>query len=67
MCCLQTSELTKTIDKICESFQCKAVQGMLSHQLQHNRIDGEKTIIQNPTEKQRYVGCAFCFMHICVR
>ena len=26
---------------------------MLSHQLQQNRIDGEKTIIQNPSEAQR--------------
>merc|ERR1712203_115439 len=29
------------------------VEGMLSHQLEQNRIDGEKTIIQNPTEAQR--------------
>lgn len=26
---------------------------MLSHQLEQNRIDGEKTIIQNPSEAQR--------------
>ena len=29
------------------------VEGMLSHQLEQNRIDGEKTIIQNPSEAQR--------------
>ena len=28
-------------------------QGMLSHQLKRNVIDGEKAIIQNPTEQQR--------------
>ena len=28
---------------------------MLSHQLQKDRIDGEKSIIQNPNEQQRYV------------
>lgn len=26
---------------------------MLSHQLKQNKIDGEKTIIQNPNEAQR--------------
>merc|ERR1711892_1636016 len=31
----------------------KAVEGMLSHQLEQNKIDGEKTIIQNPSEAQR--------------
>lgn len=30
------------------------VSGMLSHQLKQFRIDGEKSIIQNPTEAQRY-------------
>lgn len=28
--------------------------GMLSHQLKQHVIDGEKTIIQNPTDQQRY-------------
>lgn len=28
---------------------------MLSHQLKQHVIDGEKTIIQNPTDQQRYV------------
>lgn len=34
---------------------------MLSHQLEQNRIDGEKTIIQNPNEAQRkeYEKCTF--------
>ena len=30
--------------------------GMLSHQLKQHVIDGEKSIIQNPTELQRFVG-----------
>merc|ERR1711862_445328 len=42
-----------TVQKVAESFECKPVEGMLSHQLQQNIIDGEKTIIQNPTEAQR--------------
>lgn len=30
------------------------VAGMLSHQLKQHVIDGEKTIIQNPTDQQKY-------------
>jgi len=29
------------------------VEGMLSYQMEKDTIDGKKTIIQNPTEKQR--------------
>lgn len=39
--------------KVAESFQCKPIEGMLSHQLKQGKIDGEKTIIQNPNEAQR--------------
>merc|ERR1711971_739607 len=51
--CNETYEVTETVSKIAESFDCKPVEGMLSHQLEQNRIDGEKTIIQNPSEAQR--------------
>jgi len=49
----ETYEITETVTKIAESFDCKPVEGMLSHQLEQNRIDGEKTIIQAPSEAQR--------------
>jgi len=49
----ETYQVTETVSKIAESFDCKPVEGMLSHQLEQNRIDGEKTIIQNPSEAQR--------------
>jgi len=49
----ETYEITDTVTKIAEAFDCKPVEGMLSHQLEQNRIDGEKTIIQNPSEAQR--------------
>lgn len=49
----ETYAVTDTVDKIAESFGCKPIEGMLSHQLEQNRIDGEKTVIQNPTEAQR--------------
>merc|ERR1711920_722370 len=49
----ETYVVTDTVQKVAESFECKPVEGMLSHQLSQNVIDGEKTIIQNPTEAQR--------------
>merc|ERR1712240_204788 len=49
----ENTEVTETVNKIGEAFECKPVEGMLSHQLEQNRIDGEKTIIQNPSEAQR--------------
>eukprot|EP00794_Sanderia_malayensis_P017632 gene17632-19386_t len=45
--------VTDSIQKVAESFKCKPVEGMLSHQLIRNRIDGDKTIIQNPNEQQK--------------
>ena len=42
----QTYTITETVQKIAESYDCKPIEGMLSHQLEQNRIDGEKTIIQ---------------------
>lgn len=45
--------VTDAIQKVAESYNCKPISGMLSHQLKQFRIDGEKSIIQNPTEAQR--------------
>lgn len=45
--------VTDTITKIAKTYKCKPIEGMLSFQLQKGRIDGEKTIIQNPTDAQR--------------
>lgn len=49
----QNFAVTDTVTKIAEVYKCKPVEGMLSFQLQQGRIDGEKNIIQNPTEAQR--------------
>ena len=46
--------MTEAIQKVAESFKCKPVQDILSHQLKQHVIDGEKTIIQNPTEEQKF-------------
>lgn len=48
-----TYTITDTVQKVCKEFDCKPVEGMLSYQLSQFRIDGQKTIIQNPTEAQR--------------
>jgi len=47
------NDVTDMVTKVAEQFKCKPVEGMLSHQLQQNIIDGEKTIIQNPSEGQK--------------
>lgn len=47
------NQVTEIIQRVANEFNCNSVEGMLSHQLQQNVIDGEKTIIQNPNEAQR--------------
>ncbi|CAG5113915.1 Oidioi.mRNA.OKI2018_I69.chr2.g8005.t1.cds [Oikopleura dioica] len=49
----ENNEVTDVVSKISESYNCRAVEGMLSYQMEKDTIDGKKTIIQNPTEKQR--------------
>jgi len=52
--------ITENIDKIAEAYKSKPVEGMLSYQLARNIIDGEKRIIQNPSEMQKKDGCEKC-------
>ncbi|XP_060079888.1 proliferation-associated protein 2G4-like isoform X2 [Ylistrum balloti] len=47
------NKVTESISKVAMAYDCKPVEGMLSHQLKQHVIDGEKAIIQNPTEAQR--------------
>jgi len=49
----QNTQVTEAWNKIAKSFKCSPIEGMLSHQLKQHVIDGEKTIIQNPTDQQR--------------
>ncbi|XP_006629280.1 proliferation-associated protein 2G4 [Lepisosteus oculatus] len=49
----QNTQVTEAWNKIAQSFKCTAIEGMLSHQLKQHVIDGEKTIIQNPSDQQR--------------
>ncbi|TMS19437.1 Proliferation-associated protein 2G4 [Larimichthys crocea] len=49
----QNTQVTEAWNKIAQSFKCTPIEGMLSHQLKQHVIDGEKTVIQNPTDQQR--------------
>ncbi|XP_077583232.1 proliferation-associated protein 2G4-like [Stigmatopora nigra] len=49
----QNTQVTEAWGKIAQSFKCSPIEGMLSHQLKQHVIDGEKTIIQNPTDQQK--------------
>jgi len=46
-------EASAGIQCVAEDYKCKPIEGMLSHQLRRHVIDGEKVIIQNPTDDQR--------------
>lgn len=50
---LQTYTITETVSQICDTYKCKPIEGMLSHQLKQFKIDGDKTIIQNPNDAQK--------------
>jgi hypothetical protein len=49
----QNFKVTDVIQKAAEEYQCKPVEGMLSHQLYRNQFEGKKSIIQNPNEAQK--------------
>ncbi|ESO96493.1 hypothetical protein LOTGIDRAFT_115903 [Lottia gigantea] len=49
----ENSVVTEAIQKVADSFDCKPIEGMLSHQLRRNVIDGEKAFIINPSDLQR--------------
>ena len=46
-------QVTEAVDKIAKEFGCNPIQGILSHQLLKNVIDGPNQIILNPSENQR--------------
>lgn len=57
----ENEPVTEAIQKVAESYKCKPISGMLSHELKQFRIAGDKSIIQNPTEQQKkgYEKCEF--------
>jgi len=49
----ENEAVTDAVQKVAESYKCKPISGMLSYELKQFKIDGEKSIIQNPTEAQK--------------
>lgn len=49
----ENTAVTEAVSKAAECFNCKAISGMLSHELKQNQADSGKTIIQNPTDAQK--------------
>lgn len=50
---VENFKVTDVIQKAAEAYQCKPIEGMLSHQLYRNQFEGKKSIIQNPNEAQK--------------
>lgn len=63
---IQNYAITEAVQKIASEYKCKPIEGMLSHQLKQSKIDGEKTIIQNPNEAQRkeHEKCEFALHEV---
>jgi curved DNA binding protein len=49
----ENSAITSAVTKVAEAYKCNPVEGMLSFQLQQNRIDGDKMIQQLPVGSVR--------------
>ena len=49
----QNSEITEMIGKVAADFKCSPVQGVLSHEMTRNVIDGKKVIIQRPDPENK--------------
>ncbi|KAI8593460.1 peptidase M24, structural domain-containing protein [Geranomyces variabilis] len=47
------TQVSNAVQIIAEDFECKPVEGMLSHQVSRNVLDGKKQIILNPSEGQK--------------
>ncbi|KAI8920176.1 hypothetical protein PhCBS80983_g05479 [Powellomyces hirtus] len=47
------TQVSDAVQTIAEDFECKPVEGMLSHQVSRNVLDGKKQIILNPSEGQK--------------
>uniref|UniRef100_A0A2K5MUG6 Peptidase M24 domain-containing protein n=1 Tax=Cercocebus atys TaxID=9531 RepID=A0A2K5MUG6_CERAT len=49
----QNTQVTEAWNKVAHSFNWMPIEGMLSHQLKQHFINGEKNIIQNPTDQRK--------------
>jgi len=49
----KNSEITEMIGNVAADFKCSPVQGVLSHEMTRNVIDGKKVIIQRPEPEHK--------------
>ena len=47
----QNREITKIIQKTTDAYDCKPIQNMASYNLEKDVVEGEKSILQNPTDQ----------------
>lgn len=46
-------DVTETVQKLTKEYECIPIEGMISHQIHQNDMEGKKTFILNPTDDQR--------------
>ena len=54
----KNTEVTEAIQKIAETYNCKPIQNMLSYNVSRFRIEGDKSIILNPTDRTTHSECS---------
>lgn len=50
---MNIKQITEAITKVAESYQCNAVEGVLSHELKKHLLDGNNVIINKATFDQK--------------
>lgn len=61
------AEVTKVMNKCASEFNCKMVQGILSHQMKQHVIDGVKCIISKETVEEKVRSMPYHTRCECVR
>lgn len=49
----KNTDVTDYITRLCENYDTKAIENMVSHEVERFKIVGEKQIIQNPSDDQK--------------
>jgi hypothetical protein len=58
--CAQNTQVTEAIAKVASAYKVNAVQGVLSHQMKHFVIDGEKVILNRADPEQKVEEIKVC-------
>ncbi|CDK28924.1 unnamed protein product [Kuraishia capsulata CBS 1993] len=54
-------DVTRVVDQVAKAYGCVALEGMLSHNQERNKLNGPKEIIINPSEQQKASVAAMKF------